>query len=225
MSTVVAFLISPLPFVGVGISIGSSSPSGSSPPVPPVPLLVVLAAVLLADVVLAAVLLADVLLADVLLADVLLVVVLLELLPPPLAALVLPPLATELLLELLPPWPSSGVAASSEQPSWEAPAAPITSNKEKADCNPNLISLPLVLDHDGRPAARKRSTPAGGVDPATRPVEGATTNPRFTPFSWPLRPASASRRMQAPIQDARRSFGPRRGRALRPACQRDVDTG
>ncbi|WP_437728435.1 hypothetical protein [Sorangium sp. So ce861] len=146
--------------MGVGISIGISSPSGSSPPAPPVPLLadVVLAAVLLADVVLAAVLLADVVLAAVLLA-----VVLLEL-PPPLPVVVLPPLATALLLELLPPSPSSGVAASSEQPSWEAPAAPSTSSKVKADFNPNLISLPLFSIHDGRPApgalARRRPAPS-----------------------------------------------------------------
>ncbi|WP_437960605.1 hypothetical protein WME76_13790 [Sorangium sp. So ce119] len=125
--------------MGVGISIGISSPSGSSPPVPPVPLLVVLAAV-----VLALVLPEVVLLALVLLALVLPEVVLLELPPPvPLPAVVLPPVAAVLLLELL---PSSGVAASSEQPSWEAPAAPITSSKVKADFNPNLISLPLVLD-------------------------------------------------------------------------------
>ncbi|WP_437291251.1 hypothetical protein [Sorangium sp. So ce406] len=128
--------------MGVGIAIGISSPSGSSPPVPPVPLLVVLAAVVLA-LVLPEVVLPEV----VLLALVLPEVVLLALPPPvPLPAVVLPPVATVLLLELLPPWPSSGVAASSEQPSWEAPAAPITSSKVKADFNPNLISLPLVLD-------------------------------------------------------------------------------
>ncbi|WP_437872819.1 hypothetical protein [Sorangium sp. So ce363] len=111
------------------------------------PLLVVLAAVVLELlVVLAAVVLE--LLVVVALLVVALLVVLAAVLPPPAppVVLVLPPVAAVLLLELLPPWPSSGVAASSEQPSWMAPAAPITSSKVKADFIPNLMSLPLVLE-------------------------------------------------------------------------------
>ncbi|WP_044965143.1 MULTISPECIES: hypothetical protein [Sorangium] len=109
------------------------------------PLLVVLAAVVLELlVVLAAVVLAAVVLELLVVAP---LVVLAAVLPPPAppVPLVLPPVAAVLLLELLPPWPPSGVPASSEQPSWMAPAAPITSSKVKADFIPNLMSLPLVL--------------------------------------------------------------------------------
>ncbi|WP_437553578.1 hypothetical protein WME97_18825 [Sorangium sp. So ce367] len=130
--------------MGVGITIGSSSPSGSSPPVP---LLVALAAVVLELLVVALlVVLAAVVLELLVVA---LLVVLAAVLPPPAppVLLVLPPVAAALLLELLPPWPSSsGVAASSEQPIWMAPTAPITSSKVKADFISNLMSLPLVLE-------------------------------------------------------------------------------
>jgi hypothetical protein len=107
-----------------------------------VPLLVALAAVVLELLVVALLVVLELL---VVLAAVVLELLVAVLPPPaPPVLLALPPVAAALLLELLPPWPSSGVAASSEQPSWMAPTAPITNSKVKADFIPDLISLPLV---------------------------------------------------------------------------------